>query len=706
MTTLLIDNYDSFTYNLFQDLTRITGCPPIVIKNDEIGWDELRTLEFDNIVISPGPGRPENESDFGICRRVILEANVPILGVCLGHQGIADVFGGRVISAPEPMHGRTSNVHHDASGLFKSIPSPFSVVRYHSLMVDSELPACLKATAWTRDGILMALQHRERPIWGVQFHPESICSEHGVTLLRNFLDLAKGAYARGRGRSRVGASHPATLPGSEGTLLRYRRLPRLIDPEAVFQKLYANKTHAFWLDSALVREGLSRFSFMGEASGAHGEVLSYDSGERCLQITDETGTRTVQQSLFDFIRARTGPRFRSHADLPFDFHGGYVGYFGYELKQECGGDAVHASALPDAMLLSTRRFIAFDHLAQETYLVSCREGREEAEAWLRETEARVSCVAPLTEPPVDLLPDVAAEACEAAPRHDRSEYIDRIRLAMRQIEAGESYEVCLTNTLTLDLSVDPFELYRILRRINPAPHAAFLKLGDLAIASSSPERFLRVDRQGRVQAKPIKGTVRRDAAPAEDAALAEWLRTDEKSRAENLMIVDLLRNDIGRVCQAGSVTVTRLMEIESYATVHQLVSTVEGQLSDQAHAIDCIKSCFPGGSMVGAPKVRTMRIIDRLEGKARGVYSGAIGYIGFDGATDLSIVIRTIVATQGRLSIGVGGAIVAQSDPVEEFEETRLKAQSLLHAIALAAGIAGNDKPLAETRTIESAEAS
>jgi para-aminobenzoate synthetase len=282
------------------------------------------------------------------------------------------------------------------------------------------------------------------------------------------------------------------------------------------------------------------------------------------------------------------------------------------------------------------------------------------------------------------LPELAGDAGGFTLRHNRSAYIDRIQLAMNEIRAGESYEVCLTNTLTLDAGLDAFRLYRILRRINQAPHAAFLKLGDLTVVSSSPERFLRVDRSGRVQAKPIKGTVRRAVDPAEDAALAAWLRADEKSRAENLMIVDLLRNDIGRVCEAGSVRVPRLMEIESYATVHQLVSTVEGQLPDQVHVIDCIKSCFPGGSMVGAPKIRTMQIIDRLEGEARGIYSGAIGYIGVDGATDLSIVIRTIVATDDRLSIGVGGAIVALSDPDEEFEETMLKARSLLHAIALA----------------------
>jgi para-aminobenzoate synthetase len=682
VTTLLIDNYDSFTYNLFQDLTRLAGSPPIVIRNDEMEWDALCNLTFDNIVISPGPGRPENRQDFGICRRAILEAGVPVLGVCLGHQGIAHAFGGRVVSA-EPMHGRQSQVHHAASGLFRDIPTPFSVVRYHSLVVDGDLPDCLIGTAWTQDGLLMALQHRTRPIWGVQFHPESICSEHGVTLLRNFLDLAGAARAPARDRSPPARSPRPSAPSPRP--LAYRRLPRLVDPEAAFQELYAASTHAFWLDSALVSAGFSRFSFMGDASGPQGAVLSYRSSERRLDITDHSGTYSRNESVFDFIKARTGPQLRSGADLPFDFRGGYVGYFGYELKQECGGEAAHESPLPDAMLLSTARFIAFDHVQQETYLVSADEDRAEAEAWLRDTEARLDRLAPLPDPLPPPLPDLPQDASGFTLRHDRSAYIDRIELAMNDIRAGESYEVCLTNALTLDAGVDLFRLYRILRRINQAPHAAFLKLGDLTVVSSSPERFLQVDRSGRVQAKPIKGTVRRAADPAEDAALAQWLRTDEKSRAENLMIVDLLRNDIGRVCEAGSVTVPRLMEIESYATVHQLVSTVEGQLPDHVHVVDCIRSCFPGGSMVGAPKIRTMQIIDRLEGEARGVYSGAIGYIGADGATDLSIVIRTIVATEDRLSIGVGGAVVALSDPEEEFEETMLKARSLLRAVALAA---------------------
>jgi para-aminobenzoate synthetase len=264
----------------------------------------------------------------------------------------------------------------------------------------------------------------------------------------------------------------------------------------------------------------------------------------------------------------------------------------------------------------------------------------------------------------------------------REQYLADIARCQAALAAGESYEVCLTDQISTDASPDPWELYRLLRQTNPAPFAAYLKLGELTVLSSSPERFLSVDRERHVQARPIKGTTRRSPDPIEDAALCAELTSDEKTYAEHLMIVDLLRNDLGRVCEVDSVRVPELMVVEQYATVHQLISTVTGVLEAARTPVQCVRACFPGGSMTGAPKLRTMDIIDETERVARGVYSGAIGYFGLDRSVDLSIVIRTIVMRPGATTIGAGGAIVMQSDPQEEFDEILLKARAPMSAIA------------------------
>jgi para-aminobenzoate synthetase len=267
----------------------------------------------------------------------------------------------------------------------------------------------------------------------------------------------------------------------------------------------------------------------------------------------------------------------------------------------------------------------------------------------------------------------------------REQYLADIARCQAALAAGESYEVCLTDQISTDASPDPWGLYRVLRQTNPAPFAAYLRLGALTVLSSSPERFLSVDRERRVEARPIKGTTRRSADPIEDATLCAELTSDEKTYAEHLMIVDLLRNDLGRVCEIDTVRVPELMVVERYTTVHQLISTITGVLEEQRTPVQCVRACFPGGSMTGAPKLRTMSIIDETEREARGVYSGAIGYFGLDGTVDLSIVIRTIVMRPGATTIGAGGAIVMQSDPVDEFDEILLKARAPMSAIARAA---------------------
>ena len=234
----------------------------------------------------------------------------------------------------------------------------------------------------------------------------------------------------------------------------------------------------------------------------------------------------------------------------------------------------------------------------------------------------------------------------------------------------------------------------MLRRVNPAPYGAYLRMAEGAVLSSSPERYLRVRRDRSIEAKPIKGTARREPDAAADRLAAERLARSPKERAEHLMIVDLLRNDLGRVSEVGSVRVPRLMDVESYETVHQLVSTIAGRLRDGAGVVDAIRATFPGGSMTGAPKLRTMEIIDTLEGAARGVYSGALGYLALNGTADLSIVIRTLVAPAGVATIGSGGAIVMLSEAEEEYGEMLLKAQPLLDAVSMsAAALPRRDQP-------------
>ncbi|MEX0607274.1 MAG: aminodeoxychorismate synthase component I, partial [Halofilum sp. (in: g-proteobacteria)] len=255
---------------------------------------------------------------------------------------------------------------------------------------------------------------------------------------------------------------------------------------------------------------------------------------------------------------------------------------------------------------------------------------------------------------------------------------------------GDCYQVNLAQRFEVAASGDPWVAFRRLRTINPAPFAAYLNGPDAQVLSVSPERFLWADAEGHVETRPIKGTRPRNADAAADAALAQALATSPKDRAENVMIVDLLRNDLGKVCATGSVRVPRLCDIESFPTVHHLVSTVIGRLAPEHHALDLLRACFPGGSITGAPKIRAMEIIEELEPQRRGVYCGSIGYVGFDGAMDTNIAIRTLVYSEGRARFWAGGGIVIDSEAESEYQETFDKAAAML---ALLGEVADSQSP-------------
>lgn len=682
MKTLVIDNYDSFTYNLVHLIAQINREEPVVVRNDEAVWADLTSRDFDNIVISPGPGRSDTSADFGVCRDVIANAAVPLLGVCLGHQGLAQAEGAALAQAPSLVHGLASNIRHHGQGLFKGLPSPFRGARYHSFLIQRPLPPMLEEIAWTDDGLVMGVAHRERPQWGVQFHPESVLTEHGRLLLENFRDLSlKASNRKSFSFSPPAKISRAALPASQTRKAFWRELPRAIDTEAVYCSLYKEVPYSFWLDSNTKDRAQARWSYMGDASGPHAAALRYRSLDTTLDIADADSTRSEKISIFDYLQNRQLGAPQSPPPCPFK--GGHIGWFGYELRRDCGYPVSRVSPAPDALLIHADRFIAVDHTGSKTYVcaIDHHDQGARAEEWIRDTIARIEAA---------VLPSLpkAARADRApisiAMDQGRTDYLANVQQCLDLIARGETYQVCLTNELSCVSDLDPLTLYRHVRRLNPAPFAAFIKWPYGAVLSASPERFLSLDADGHVETKPIKGTIRRDANPIRDTALADTLRDSDKNRAENAMIVDLLRNDLSRSCEVGSVGVPKLFDIETYETVHQMVSTVRGVLKPGRAIADILRDTFPGGSMTGAPKYRTMEFIDRLERRPRGIYSGCLGWIGDDGAADLSIVIRTIVAMNGRLTIGTGGGVVAASTPQDEYQEMLLKAKASIAAIVTA----------------------
>ena len=608
---LLVDNYDSYTFNLAHLVAQAAGREPLVVPAGEAADlpQRVRAGEFSHVVISPGPGTPEREEDFGASRRVIeaaADADIPLLGVCLGHQGLAMLAGAAVTRAPEPRHGFVSTVTHSGEGIFAGIPQDFEVVRYHSLHVD-EVPG-ITVHARSEDGVIQALKVDGLNHWGVQFHPESVLTQHGAAIMRNFLG---------------------------GWRLLHREVPGVLDCQRVFNAIRCDGNDAFFLDSADAR---GRFSILGDTAGTLSRSMScsLDDGNVLDTLDAELSTPVVDAP-----------------DLPFT--GGWIGYLGYECAQLTMPITLrHHSPYPDAYFVRPQSFIVYDHQAETAHL--CALAGDGDTGLLDRLEQALKGA------------EGAGGTSIGEGSWSNPDYLGSIERAQELLRAGESYEVCLTDTFTAEATGD---IYPSLREHNPAPYAAHLIFDGVEVASASPERFLTVC--GReVEAKPIKGTIAADQDPA--------LLDDAKTRAENLMIVDLLRNDLSRVCEPGTVRVPGLMQVESYATVHQLVSTITGHLREGHTSVDAVRATFPPGSMTGAPKLRTCEIIDRLETSPRGVYSGALGYFGFDGQADLSVVIRTAVRAGDTITVGAGGAIVLASDPESELAERNLKAQSVLGA--------------------------
>ncbi|GAA3193813.1 MULTISPECIES: aminodeoxychorismate synthase component I [Streptomyces] len=662
---LLVDNYDSFTYNIWMYLSELPDVECVVVKND----DPLSSIpldEFDGIVISPGPGSPDVPADVGISRTLVTSVDLPILGVCLGHQLIGSVHGAKVGPAPKIMHGRASRIRHGGDRLFHGVAEEFTAVRYHSLAL-SGIEEPLQVLAEDEDGVAMAIRHRDRPLWGVQFHPESVLSDGGRVLLRNFAEIVAESRSTSRDHAVRHGAIDCTWVCLDGET----------DGRALFEAFCGASTESFWLDSS--DTGQARFSLIGGLPEARSTTVSYHVADGRTTVTEPDGSvRHVDADIFTFLKQQQRIVSVEREELlPFDFRPGFVGYFGYELRADTEKMTVSRhSRLPDARFLLTDRYVVIDHHENKVYLLFASGPglgeRTEAQAWFETGARTVACA--MTAPPRTGEPASRAKPGEFVFRDGKEAYLAKILKCQDHLSTGDSYELCLTNTATISGEFDAFETYTRLRTASPVPYGAFLRTPDFSVLSASPERFMTIDGDRLVRVSPIKGTRRRGATESEDAALKQELAGDEKEIAENLMIVDLMRNDLSRVSEIGSVRPVELFGVHTFASVHQMVSTIESKLRQEVAAVDCIRRAFPPGSMTGAPKLRSMEILAALEEEPRGIYSGVLGWVSLDGRADLSVVIRTLVIEKDSASFGVGGAITLLSDPEAEYAETLVKA--------------------------------
>jgi para-aminobenzoate synthetase component I len=444
-------------------------------------------------------------------------------------------------------------------------------------------------------------------------------------------------------------------------------LPYFPDSAALFSAI-ADQPWAVFLDSGYPYSEQGRYDIIA----AKPAVTLVTRGE----ITQICRNGTVDHSSedpFDLVKQEllANPPCESIASLPFN--GGAIGYFSYDLARRLeklpsiANDAEH---IPEMAVGIYNWAVVVDHRQRQSFLVGqgCSEDHWQ---WLA---SKFSVL------PTKNQPSCFKVTSEVKSNMDKTSYTRAFERIKHYLKEGDCYQVNLSQRFVADCEGDPWVAYQLLREMNAAPFSAYLNFPDAQILSSSPERFLKLE-NGYVETKPIKGTRPRKAYPASDWHQIDQLRYSPKDRAENLMIVDLLRNDLSKTCKKGSVKVPSLFAIESYATVHHLVSTVTGLLADGQHALDLLKSCFPGGSITGAPKIRAMEVIEELEPNRRGIYCGSVGYVGFDGNMDSNIAIRTLVHSNGTMRFWAGGGIVNDSMLEEEYQESFDKAEALLRLL-------------------------
>lgn len=444
-----------------------------------------------------------------------------------------------------------------------------------------------------------------------------------------------------------------------------------LDAGALFKK-FKNDKYPIFLESQKDPEKLGRYSFIMSEP-----FLVLKSKGESIEVLENDIKTTVSGDPFDILQEYLD-KYKTKTKSPIPFTGGAAGYLSYDLchhVEDLPVNVVDDVNIPDLFLGFYDGILAVDHLENKKYLIA-HSFREDASHIIKKLELKIDKKIEETEDIIIRELDIDFHS-----NMDEEYYHNSIGRVKDYISSGDIYQINFTQRFECLLNKSPYTLYERLRETNPAPFATYMNFGDGEIVCSSPERFIQV-KDGFIETRPIKGTIARGGTPEEDKRNRESLENSEKDRSELLMIVDLERNDIGKISEAGSVEVTELFHIEEYSTVFQQVATVSGKIKQEITTKDILKATFPGGSITGAPKIRAMEIIDELEQTSRNIYTGSIGYIGFDGNIDLNIVIRTVLCKEGRAYFQVGGGIVWDSHSESEYQESLLKGKALKEALS------------------------
>ncbi|WP_290598790.1 MULTISPECIES: aminodeoxychorismate/anthranilate synthase [Lawsonella] len=697
MRILLVDHHDSYTHilsHLFYSAGQQLGyaIDVDIVPHDCPSWQAARIEElaqyqpaqyqlaqYQLIVLSPGPGSPLVPEDVGVSR-CLLHSQVPVFGVCLGHQLMAVVEGAQLQEGHGPHHGVVSHVRHNGDGIWHSIEQNAQVVRYHSLAIAEPLPTGIEATSWAEDGTVMSLQYQAQrcqcagaPRWGVQFHPESIDSPCGVQIVMNVLRLTQEWWDR-NGSGNGNGSDNASGYNDGGCSIRESVSVEGVAPAesiarakgvetvggvtaeqiaAVFREEVQAGESLRWLDDSL-GETASLIAICGEPQKS-GQKLGLPD------IQPIQPMRPIQ------------PMQQSSPAYPY---AGWIGVVDYE-------DDYTNFAHTEVVAWGRRNCWQLAGADPARVTVLCERLHDCVGSSQVDDMAEAATAVPSTETPTILGTERVAAVAVSPARYKKS-----FTTCQNLLRRGESYEICLTDTIRLPrrLTRHPWEAYQQLRHICPTNFGAYLEFptGPVeAIASASLELFLHVSKDGRVTTRPMKGTAPRCLDdPAEDKRRAFALQTDPKTRAENLMVIDMARSDVARVCRPGSVTVPKDRVVETYRTVHQLVTEITGTLLPGFTVCDALRACFPPASMTGAPKERTVELLKDIEAQPRGVYSGILGFLGDDGSASFSVIIRTAsYMRSGDVLIGAGGAITADSSCHAEYEEMLHKANYVVGTV-------------------------